>query len=464
MHVESVAWVSERKDLLYSFFFLLSLIRYWQFLESGNRRDLVLCGLFFTLSLLSKPAAIILPGVLLLLDYWHGRKMDRKLIVEKIPFFILSLAFVFITLKLQSRSAIAGLDFYPVWARFFFATYLIMTYFFRFLIPYPLSAFHPYPPPADLGWQVLISPLFLVLLVTILWYNRKKKLIVFSVLFYLVNLLLVLQVISIGNTLLAERYTYMPYVGLAFMLAMLIHEPTFSKYRKTATALVLVASIVFGMITYQRVGVWKNSETLWTDVIGKYPAAPVPRTNRANYLIRIAEYPENRDRKDDLMQQALEDCNVALKNKPDHAKGYEDRQNIYLRLNKDSLALQDAETLIRLEPGNHYGYYIKGFVNSKWNKPDSALKYFDRSLEIRPNTDYVLNHRGTILFNSYQQYEKAITDFTRAIQLNPAGNYYLNRSKCYYRLGETDKARADLLIAIQKGQVVDQGYRQLLKI
>jgi len=107
MHVESVAWVSERKDVLYALFFLLALLQYWSFLEKGKRLNFIFCFLFFILSLLSKPAAIILPLVLLLLDHWYGRTFNWKIIAEKIPFFLLSLIFGFIQLKynqqMQSR-------------------------------------------------------------------------------------------------------------------------------------------------------------------------------------------------------------------------------------------------------------------------------------------------------------------------------------------------------------------------
>ena len=119
MHVESVAWVSERKDVLYALFFLLALLQYWRFLETGKRVKAIFCFVFFVLSLLSKPAAIILPFVLLLLDYWYGRSVNWKVVAEKIPFFALSLVFGFITVKVQSADAIVGLEVYPLWTRFF---------------------------------------------------------------------------------------------------------------------------------------------------------------------------------------------------------------------------------------------------------------------------------------------------------------------------------------------------------
>ena len=174
MHVESVAWVSERKDLLYTFFFLLSLIQYWRFLQTEKKPKLMLCFLFFSLSLLSKPAAIILPLSLLLLDYCHGRAFHKKVIIEKIPFVLLALIFAIITLKIQSRSAITGFDSYPLWTRFFFANYVSVTYLVRFIVPYPLSALHPFPSPGNLGLPVVLSPLLMLILITIIWSKKKR--------------------------------------------------------------------------------------------------------------------------------------------------------------------------------------------------------------------------------------------------------------------------------------------------
>ena len=464
MHVESVAWVSERKDVLYTLFFLLSLIQYWRFLTNGKNKNLVYCFIFFALSLLSKPAAIILPFLLFLLDYWYGRKFTKRIIIEKIPFLLLSLVFAVVTVKLQSKTAIASLDFYPLWSRFFFATYTSMMYVARFFVPYPLSAFHPFPVGKGLGLPILLSPAFMLGLLILIWIKRKNKLLVFSFFFFMINLVLVLQFISIGGTLVAERYTYVPYIGMAFFIGMLLDKYSASVNKYLVWGIPAVVLLVFAVITFQRTQVWKDSDTLWTNVIKHFPAAEVPRTNRANHLIRISVNQPSQEKQNEMLQIALEDCNVAVKTNPGHAKGYENRQNIYLRLNKDSLALADANSLIRLEPKNKLGYYSRGVVYQRFGMPDSALISFNKCLELDPNTDFALNNRGSVLFNNYKKYKEAMADFTKAIQLNPQGDYYLNRSYCYYQLGQIELAKADANIAIQKKIAVPANYRQTLKL
>src|SRR5215203_534385 len=464
MHVESVAWVSERKDVLYTLFFLISLTQYWRFLRTSKNKNLIYCFLFFALSLLSKPAAIILPFVLVLLDHWYGRPIGKRSIVEKIPFLFLSLVFAVITVKLQSKTAIAGLDFYPLWSRFFFATYTSMMYILRFFVPYPLSTFHPFPSTKNLGWPIMLSPLFMLSLLAVLWFNRKNKLLVFSFFFFMINLALVLQIVSIGGTLLAERYTYVPYIGMAFFIGMMLHKYSATINRSLLWGITAAVVFVFGIITFQRTKLWKDSDTLWTNVIEHFPNSSVPRTNRANYLVRISSAPENKERQNELLQRALEDCNEALKTPLNHAKSYENRQNIYLRLNKDSLALSDAGSLIRLDPSNRLGYYTKGSVYQRFNMPDSAILYFNKCLEISPNTDFALNNRGSLLFNYYKKYNEAFADFTKAIQIKPQGDYYLNRSYCYYQLGQLELAKADARTAMQKNIAIPDNYKQLLKL
>src|SRR6187399_2895376 len=464
MHVESVAWVSERKDVLYTLFFLISLIQYWRFLTTSKNKNLIYCFLFFALSLLSKPAAIILPLLLFLLDYWYGRPIGKRSILEKTPFLFLSLVFAVVTVKLQSKTDIAGLDFYPLWSRFFFATYTSMTYIIRFFAPYPLSTFHPFPATKSLGWPIMLSPLFMLALLAVIWFKRKNKLLVFSFFFFMINLALVLQIVSIGGTLLAERYTYVPYIGMAFLIGTMLDKYSATINKSLIWGVAGAVILVFGIVTFQRTKVWKDSDTLWTNVLEHFPNSSVPRTNRANYLIRISSSPENKTRQNELLQRALEDCNEALKVPINHAKAYENRQNIYLRLKKDSLALSDANSLIKLEPGNRLGWYTKGVAYQRLNIPDSALKYFNKCLEINPNTDFALNNRGSLLFNYYKKYNEAMADFTKAIQLNPQGDYYLNRSYCYYQLGQIDLAKADVRVAIQKNIAIPDNYKQLLKL
>jgi Tfp pilus assembly protein PilF len=458
LHVESVAWVSERKDVLYTFFFLLSLIQYWKYLETGKSTKLWWCFVLFALSLLSKPAAIVLPLVLLLLDYWKGRSFSGKIFTEKIIFFLAALIMAIVTVSIQSKNAIAGLELYPLWTRPLFASYAVMTYFIRFFVPYPLSAFHPYPPVQNLGWAIYISPLFIACLAALLWFKRKNKILVFGFLFLIVNLLLVMQIVAIGTTIVSERYTYVPYIGLSFILSMLLMR--LKNNRIILPVVSAAAAVIFGFITFQRTKVWKSSDTLWSNVIDQYPEAPIPRTNRAEYYVALSGDPAYSNQRDSLLKTALDDCNTAIKITPNHQKGYENRGVIYLTIGKIDEALADAETLKRIAPQNIYAYTIAGTAHIRMSQPGKALDDFTKALSISPNDDFSLNKKGSLLSSFYGKHNEAIADFTRAIEINPQADYYFNRSQSYRAMGNLLQAKADAQAAIERGKVVDEGYKK----
>ena len=463
MHVESVAWVAERKDVLYTLFFLLSLLQYWKYLLTNKKKHFWICFILFVLSLLSKPAAIVLPLVLLLLDYWKGRPITLKTVTEKIPFLLLSLLFGIITVKIQSPSAMAGLTVFSVTDRLFFACYVLMTYFFRFFVPYPLSAFHPFPLSNNIGWPILISPLFVVALLTALWFLRKNKVVVFGLLFYVVNLLLVLQIISIGLTIVSERYTYVPYIGLAFMFATLASRIKIIP-QKALVGIASICIVVFGIITFQRTQVWRNSGRLWTNALKTYPRAPYARTNRANYLSKLALRPDQKSVADSIYKVAFEDCAIALAERPNHAPAFEYRGLMYLDRQQFKEALADANELIRLKPNNRIGYDIRATCYYKFNDPAKALADYKKCVEIKPDDHRSYNNMGSIYMNSYQKYNEAISEFNKAISIQPVGYYYLNRSICYFRMKDITKAREDAIKAGQLGASVTDSYKASLQL
>lgn len=460
MHVESVSWISERKDVLYTFFFLLSLIKYWQYLQSGKKINYWACFLFFLLSLLSKPAAIVLPLVLLLLDYWKNASINRKVIIEKIPLLLFSILFAIITLKIQSTTAVVKLESYPLWSRPLLASYSIMVYIFRFFIPYPLSAFHPFPKTESLPWPYILSPFLIIGLFIFVWYKRRNRLIVFGSLFFLINLLLVSHIVSIGSSVISERYTYVPYIGIAFIVSMWLSQMRGQLY----WLVVSLITIVFGYMTIMRIPIWKDSNTLWTNVINRYPNAPLPRTNRANYNITLANDPAHVNEANALLQQALDDCNAALLSKPDDEQGLANRQNIYLNLLKDSLAFADAEKLIKINPTNKAGYYTRGVVYNRANQPDKALADLNKCLSLDATIDWGFSYRAFILFNSFKKYKEALLDYNKAIELNPQANHYVNRSYCHYYLGDKINAKRDAQTAVAMGATLADDYKKAINL
>ncbi|MCC6460598.1 MAG: hypothetical protein IT260_09030 [Saprospiraceae bacterium] len=429
MHIESVAWVSERKDLLYTCFFLLGLLRYWRYLSDGRRSHYWLCFGFFLLSLLSKPAAVVFPLSLLLLDAWQGRPWDRKLLLEKLPFFLFALAFGVLTFMIQSEKGIVSLAKYSLLDRFFFGCYCLLMYVVRFFWPSPLSAFHPYPAPGALGPFIQAAPLLCLLAGAGLWYFRKNKALLFGMLFYVANIILVVQFVAIGNTLLSERYTYVPYIGLAFALAMTLAQ---SPWRALQWPLLGFTALVLGFLSWRHIPVWKNSETLWSDVIAQYPDAPIPHANRANHRYHQALLPAKASQAATLMEQALGDCNAALLSQPNHFASLDIRSILFIRNGKYDEALADAGRMVQLEPDNKKGYLNRASALERLKRYDESLDDYSRCLDFEPNNADALNGRGTVRFNGKQQYREALPILT-------------GRSPSRRRAATTSTARAAIL-------------------
>src|ERR1019366_3997331 len=277
MHIESVAWISERKDVLYVFFFMSSLICYYKYIHAERKNKLPLYMftlILFLLSILSKAMAVVLPLILLLIDFYEGRKLDKYSIFEKVPFFIFALFFGVIASRIQSQgAAIANLDTFTWLQRFEFASYGMVNYIYNLFVPINLSCFYPYPDPKNnyLSFIFYISP-FIVLGLSafVLWSIRKNKILVFGFLFFCVTIALVLQFITVGKVIMADRYSYLSYIGLLFPIAMgyewLQHQEN-KKYislKKIAKLLIVLCVAICLVLTYQRIKVWKNSDILWT--------------------------------------------------------------------------------------------------------------------------------------------------------------------------------------------------------
>ena len=291
MHVESVVWVSERKDVLYSFFFLLSLIIYTNYYKSGKLKHLILTCIFFVLSCLTKSAAVILPLVLLLLDYYSNRKYSWKMFVEKVPFFAISLIFGIVALNSQ-KSAIPAT---PIISNHFLVvSFSLISYIFKAFIPVHLSAIYPYPIESGgtLPIMYYLSLLFIGLLILFVWYScRWGKDVVFGFLFFIITIILVLQFVEVGFATMADRYTYIPYIGLFFIVGKFFEylynsvNRNYKKYTNYLLVAIIFGFITFSTISYGRVKLWKNDGALFSDVLNKYPDCVGALNNRGVYYI-----------------------------------------------------------------------------------------------------------------------------------------------------------------------------------
>lgn len=475
MHVESVAWISERKDVLYVFFFMASLICYHKYLYAEGKNKTILYFftiLLFVLSVLSKAMAVVLPIVLILIDYYKGRKMDKRAILEKLPFFLLSLFFGVLAYQIQSKgSAVAAFETFTWLQRVEFASYGMLMYVFKLFFPFHLSCFYPYPNPKEsLPVLYYIAPFVVLLLfVFVLWKARKNREILFGFLFFSITVVLVLQFITVGKVIMADRYSYLSYIGLLFPIAMgyaWIQEREDEKYiflKKLATISLITYAVAFVFLSFQRTKVWKNSDTLWSDAIAKYPNSEAYHS-RASYLVnKMAIDKGQKNVGENEYERALSDYSSSIHLKTLDASIYTGRANIYSLKGQFDSALTDYSKAIELDNTdastylNRAGAYIlmKQFEKAITDL-STALRLDPNLFEARKNRSYAYNHTG--------DYEKAVEDLNAMILQYPNNpDYYFYRSYSNYKLGKHVLALDDALKAQRMGYSVDSRYLDQLK-
>jgi len=445
MHVESVSWVAERKDVLYTVFFMGGMITYLQYLKNLDRKYYIWTIVLFLLSLLSKPAAVVFPVVLLLVDYYKDRELKINLLIEKAPLFILAIIFGLITTQIQSKSAVGDFAFFSIPERIMIGSYTFSAYIAKFFVPIKLSSFYPYPYPlGTLTTLIQVAPLAVLLVVGIAAYSLKRtKILIFGLGFYLVTIALVLQfLVTVGDTLLSERYTYVPYIGLAFMIAMgydyLVQQgQKLQTVRYAALGILGVAMLYFAYASFTRTQVWKNSETLWADVISKYPDVPVANNNLG--LLYRRQDP----------QKALQHYNKALEVNERYSIAYLNRGNLYFDMGKDNEAIADYSKVLEYNPNESKAYSAIGALHARGGRYDVALENLNKAIQIASTyADPYLNRALT--YTSMQRYPEAIADYDQYLKLKPGHvGVYNNRGVLKQQVNRHQEAVQDFSLAIQ---------------
>ena len=394
MHVESVAWVSERKDVLYSLFFLLSLTGYLRYQEKHQVKDYVLTIGMFLLAALSKSAAVVLPLLLLLIDFLHQRRFTARLFLEKVPFFLISVLFGVIAIRSQQaaigKDVITGAAGVP---QFLFATYGLLKYIFMFFIPAGMSAIHPYPATVSGTARILlyVSPTAVLILIGLVaWSLKYSRHIAFGFGFFIVNLLLVLQIVPVGEAYMAERYTYMAYFGLLYIV---VHLAVILKERNKVTnlnnlylALSVAAALVFTVVTSQRTQVWKNALSLYEDIAAKYP--------QKEYMVYYLKGLEKHDKGD--LEGAVADYSEAARLHPSYSRPFNNRGNIYFYQGKYKEALDDFNQALSLDPGIFETWNNRGNAKAMLNDLPGALADYEKSLSLKPDYGDAFKNRGLV--------------------------------------------------------------------
>ncbi len=445
MHVEPVAWVSARKDLLYTCYLFLSLIAYVKYDSNSNtKKYYVLSLVFFVMSLLSKSVVVVAPLYLLLIDYLSGRLNNRKTWVEKVPFLALSICFSVIAYSAQHNvGAIDTSNHLNLFERFAVSLLSLLTYLTKAIFPFNLAAFHPYPVHWGEDFPVLLYGLFAVIPAVIWWIyaKRPKKHVVFGLSFFVVSLLPVLQILPVGRAMLADRYSYVSYVGLFVLFGHLLFKQSSDKrlnipmrYRISTLMVVFIAYV---MVSINQVRTWENGGVMWSQVINIYPDHYFAFANRADYYLRNNE-----------LSLALEDLNKSIELNRTFPKSFHDRGKLHFKLGNANEAINDFTSAIDLDPSYSRAYLNRAQVRGSLNQFDLVLTDLDSAIQINPFYGLAYLNRA-VVHQKKKEFEKSLSDFNKAIELEPQnGMYYRYRAVLNIEMNNINRALVDLDKAI----------------
>ncbi len=385
MNVEAVEWIAARSTGLYSMFYLAALLSYLAFLKKKSILYLVLTFVFFLLSCLTKSMAMTLPLVLFTFDYYLGRKWKGRVVWEKVPFFIVSVVIGIVTINAASSFGhIRNLDVsYNLFDRLLMLIYSLVFYLVKAVGPANLSAVYAYPDKSGffLPWEYYLALLiFGVIILNIVILGKSRKRVLFGLMFFAVTIAPVLPLVWSRMLMLADRYTYIPYLGIFFILARIYirfiesNREQIQKYKLFINTGLFIYILFLSITSYQRTKVWKDAQTLMTDVIEK---------DRSDVDVSIGYFFRGNinDRSND-MNAALTDFSEAIKLNPKYTLAYNNRGIIRGSMQNFKGAMEDFNKAIELEPNYADAFYNRGNVNYYLKHFDDACSDWDKAANL----------------------------------------------------------------------------------
>jgi tetratricopeptide (TPR) repeat protein len=475
VHVESVAWISERKDVLSGFFFLLTLGAYARYMEETHiaglrsRFHYGLALVLFACGLMSKPMLVTLPMVLLVLDYWPLQRLTPGLflrrVVEKLPFFALSAISCFMTLWAQ-KTAIAQIAALSLGARIGNAMLSGCIYLRQLFVPTSLAAFYPYQQNDFFPWECALAFLFLAsITVGVIVLRKRVPYLLAGWSWYLGMLVPVIGLVQVGGQAHADRYFYLPLIGIAIMMAWAAKDlaawrhqcrPIFWAVALGGLAALLICAGI--QTTY-----WRNSETLWRHAlactVGNYEAnsdlgnalygqgrvveaigyfetalAINPNCMGAHNNLGIALVKQGR------VAEAISHYQRALEIRPNNAEVHINLGNALATEGKTEEAIEHFKEAIRLNPGRAEAYNDWGAVLLAHGRNDEAVEQFQKAVQVDPNYAEVENNLGSALAEQ-RQITEAVAHYRKAIQIKPDyANAHYNLANVLAAEGQLDEA------------------------
>lgn len=443
LHVESVAWISGRKDVLYALFFLASLISYLGFLKEQKKIYYCLCLLLFVLSLLSKSMAVSLPLVLILLDYFLNKKISWGSLKNKIPFFALSLLFGILALLSQQHAIrVDYTDDSPL-KNLFIASHGLVFYLEKMVFSFKLSCLYMYSTThfEIMQARFLMSPFLIAAFTALIIYSaRYTKKAIFGSMFYFVTLLPVLQLIPVGHAFAADRYTYIPLIGIFYIVGeglLYLYEKQWQYTRLLGITLVIITCLslcTLGFLTWNRTHIWKDGITLWGNVIKNDPLNSIAYNNKGAAHFINKQYDET-----------IEDLTMAITISPNYDQANANLCRAYIAAGLRNKALPSCMKAIQINPRMDDVYILLGNIYYEKDRK-VAIFLYKKSIEVKPKNERAYYNLCTT-YLSMQEYENAENACRKAIEIDPEyADAYTNLGNVYLA---ADKQR-DALLSYRK--------------
>jgi tetratricopeptide (TPR) repeat protein len=424
LRVESVAWIAERKDVLSACFFMLTLIAYARYAKQPSRARYMTMSIFAACGLMSKPMLVTLPLVLLLLDYWplhrnrKGEDGKLKLFLEKIPLFAMAFAVSAVTFVIQEHSpgAIAQL---PLTWRIENAVVSYIIYIAQMFWPNDLIVFYPHPDDQLRAWQVLgAAAMLLAVSVAAFRFRLTKPYLFVGWLWYLVMLLPVIGIVEVGLQGHADRYTYLPQIGLGFAMTWLIVDlaQTWPRRRQVLGVTAAVVLLSLGGCAWHQTTFWRNSETLWLHALAVSPDNDVAHTNMANVLLE-------RDRGNEAITHLQTALQIRRSNREEHyhvslALIYTTLGAAFAQRGDFEEAANQIRTAISFEQNYPDAHYDVAVVLEQKGDVEGAIAEFGQTLGLRPD-DVDAHVSLATAFTRQHRLRDAIAHFDTALKLAP---------------------------------------------
>jgi tetratricopeptide (TPR) repeat protein len=424
LHVESVAWIAERKDVLCGLFFFLTLHAYVSYAKERAPLYYVLALLFFVAGLFSKPMIVTVPFVLLLIDTWPLGRLEfgagkakakysstvLRLIGEKVPFLLLAIVWSVITLVLAKQvGGLARVETLGVGTRIANAVVSYATYVWKTFWPQNLAVFYPYSP--QLPLLTVLATLALLVLISVILIKRRSSspFLLVGWLWFLGMLVPVIGVLQAGAQARADRYTYLPQTGLIFGLTWAVCDlaKSWPRQRALLTGTAAIALSPLAWRTWDQISVWHDSESVWRNALAATTANYTAHVQLCDALLRKGR-----------IDEAIAEAETALRIQPNDAKGHSNLAIALAKKGDMEKALLHLQRAVEITPDQPKLHYNIATVLAEKGRLDEAISHYEQEVQIQPEFAEAHNNLGTALLRK-GRLDDALLHFEKAIAADP---------------------------------------------